>query len=199
MSDLLTAVWQHLAIVSVAIVVSAAVGVLLGVASYWVRPLGGVLIWPAEMIQTIPSLALLAMLMILFGLGNVTMVVGLMLYALLPIIRNTHTGLTAVPSHICEAAKGMGMSRVQRLLRVEIPMALPMIFGGVKIALVNSLSIAVMGVLIGADGLGYIIYRGIQQRDLTSILVGAIPVVLMALAFDFGITRFERSLSRTTK
>ena len=199
MNEFLASVLQHLAIVSVAVALSAVVGILLGVVSYWVRPLGTVILWAAEIIQTIPSLALLAILMILFGLGNVPMVVGLVLYALLPIVRNTHTGLTSVPAHIKDAAKGMGMSAAQRLIKIELPLSFPMIFSGLKIALVNSLSIAVMGVLIGADGLGYIIYRGIQQRNMGRILTGAIPVVLMALMFDYLMSKVERRLMRRAK
>lgn len=199
MNELLTGILQHLFIVTIAIVISAATGLVLGVLSYWIRPLGTVLIWSAEMIQTIPSLALLALLMIIFGLGNVTMIAGLVLYALLPIVRNACTGLSDIAPHLVEAAKGMGMSRLQRLFRVELPLALPMIFAGVKIALVNSLSIAVMGVLIGADGLGYIIYRGIQQRNFARILTGAVPVVLMALLFDAAMSRVERVLSRASR
>jgi osmoprotectant transport system permease protein len=128
-----------------------------------------VILWAAETIQTIPSLALLAMLMIVFGLGNVTLFVGQTLYALLPIVRNTHTGLASVPTYLKDAARGMGMSKVQRRLKVELPLAFPMIFSGIKIAVVNSLSIAVMGVLIGAGGLGYPIYRGIQTRNFEKI------------------------------
>ncbi|MDF2556565.1 MAG: ABC-type transporter, integral rane subunit [Bacillales bacterium] len=195
MSELFVAIFQHLLIVTVAIGISSIIGIILGILSYWVRPLGTFLIWFAEMLQTIPSLALLALLMIIFGLGNITMIAGLVLYALLPIVRNTYTGLSSVPSHLREASKGMGMSRLQRLFQVEIPISIPMIFSGVKIALVNSLSIAVMGVLIGADGLGYIIYRGIQQQNFARILTGAVPVVLMAILFDYVMTKIERFLS----
>jgi osmoprotectant transport system permease protein len=88
----------------------------------------------------------------------------------------------------------MGMSRTQRLVRVEIPLSIPMIFGGLKVALVNSLSIAVMGVLIGSGGLGYIIYRGIQQRNMDRILLGAIPVVVIALIIDWGMGKAEKRL-----
>ena len=196
MNELITSSLQHLMLVTIAISISALIGVCLGIISYWVRPLGVFLIKLAELIQTIPSLALLAMLMIIFGLGNTTLVVGLVLYALLPIIQNSYTGLTSIPPHIKDAAKGMGMSRIQRLTKIELPLSFPMVFSGIKIALVNSLAIAVMGVLIGADGLGYIIYRGIQQRNLGRIILGAIPVILMALLFDYVMTKIEKKLSK---
>lgn len=187
---------EHMYIVFIAILISVAAGIALGVVAYWVRIADKFILWIVEILQTIPSLALLAMLMILFGLGNVTMIVGLVLYALMPITRNTHTGLSDVSPFIKDAAKGMGMTRLQRLIKVELPLAFPLIFSGIKIALVNSLSIAVMGVLIGAGGLGYPVYRGIQTLNMKLILSGAIPVVLMALVFDFFMSRIERRLLR---
>ncbi len=196
MSNLLPYILEHMTIVAIATALSAVLGIVLGVAAYWLNRLSPFILWLAEMIQTIPSLALLTILMIAFGLGNTTMIIGLALYALLPIVRNTHTGLSSIPPHIKEAARGMGMSRLQRLFKVELPLAFPLIFAGLKIAVVNSLSIAVMGVLIGAGGLGYPIYRGIQQQNLERIITGAVPVVLMALVFDYGMSWVEKRLVR---
>ncbi len=178
MNELMTAIAEHLTIVAISMVFAAIIGIALGVLSYWKPRVGRYIIGIAEIIQTIPSLALLALLMIIFGLGDLTMGVALVLYALLPIIRNTYTSLT------------------ERLVKVEIPLSIPMIFGGLKVALVNSLSIAVMGVLIGSGGLGYIIYRGIQQRNMDRILLGAIPVVVIALIFDWGMGKAEKRLQK---
>lgn len=196
MSSLMSLILEHFMIVSIAILISVLIGVILGIVSYWVRPLDKIILWIAEIVQTIPTLALLAMLMIVFGLGNTTIIAGLVLYALLPIIRNTYTGLEGVSPHLKDAARGMGMGKMQRLIKVEMPLSLPLIFSGVKIALVNSLSIAVMGVLIGAGGLGYPIYRGIQTHSLEGILSGAIPVVLMALVLDYFMTKMEKRMVR---
>ncbi|MFA5562346.1 MAG: ABC transporter permease [Eubacteriales bacterium] len=198
-TELLQGILQHLLLVSAAVGIATLLGVLLGVVAYWVRGLGNVLLLAAEIIQTIPSLALLALLMILFGLGNTTLVVGLVLYALLPIMRGTHTGLQNISPHLREAARGMGMSRLQRLFGVELPLSFPLIFSGVKIALVNSLSVAVMGVLIGAGGLGGIIYRGIQSLQMQRILLGAVPVVLMALLLEYGMSFVEKWLTNTRR
>ncbi|HPZ15582.1 MAG TPA: ABC transporter permease [Sphaerochaeta sp.] len=198
MTELLHAMAEHLVIVTLSMAVASLIGVALGVLSYWWHRAGVVIIALAEIIQTIPSLALLALLMIIFGLGDVTLAVALILYAQLPIIRNTTTALNELDSHIIDAARGMGMSRAQRLLKVEIPLSIPMIFGGIKVALVNSLSIAVMGVLIGSGGLGYIVYRGIQQRNMGRILLGAIPVVCIALLFDYLMGKVEVRLSKHT-
>ncbi len=199
MSNLFAGIAEHIALVSIAIVIAVILGVLLGVIAYWVKYLDSVILWFAEVMQTIPSLALLALLMIVFGLGDVTLIVGLVLYALLPIVRNTYTGLKAVSPHLKDAARGMGMSKMQRLFKVEIPLSFPLIFSGIKIALVNSLSVAVMGVLIGSGGLGEIIYRGIQSMDMRRILTGAIPVVIMALLFDILMSKVEKRLVKRAK
>lgn len=198
-SALLDGIIEHMVIVSIAVIISSVLGIIMGIIAYWVRFLDAIILWIAEVLQTIPSLALLALLMIIFGLGDITMIVGLVLYALLPIVRNTYTGLKNVSPHLKDAARGMGMSKMQRLFIVEIPLSFPLIFSGIKIALVNSLSVAVMGVLIGANGLGTIIYRGIQSRNMMNILRGAIPVVVMALVFDYGMSKIERKLIKRTK
>jgi len=110
-------------------------------------------------------------------------------------ISETYNRIEAVPPNK-GCSPGMGMSRLQRLTKIEMPLSLPLIFSGVKIALVNALSIAVMGVLIGAGGLGYPIYRGIQTNSLGAILSGAIPVVLMAMMLDYFITKMEKRALR---
>ncbi len=186
---------EHLFIVSAAAGLSVVIGVLLGVLAYWFRYFDTAILWFSDTVQTIPSLALLSVLMILFGLGNVTLIIGLILYSLLPIVRNTYTGITGIPMHIKDAARGMGMSKLQRLIKVELPLAFPLIFSGIKIAVVTSLGIAVMGVLIGSGGLGYPIYRGIQTRNVGLILSGAIPVVLLALVFDYVMSKIEHMLT----
>ncbi|NLK38865.1 MAG: ABC transporter permease [Clostridiales bacterium] len=199
MTDLLPLIGEHLLIVFIATVIAVIIGLVLGVMSYWMRFAAPIIIWFAEALQTIPSLALLALLMIIFGLGNATIIVGLVLYALLPIVRNTNTGLSTVSPAIRDAARGMGMSRLQRLLKVELPLAFPLIFSGIKISIVNSLSIAVMGVLIGAGGLGYPIYRGIQTQNFAAIMRGAIPVMVMAVLFDFVMSSIEKRLVKWAK
>lgn len=196
MMTLIPLILQHMGIVFLAMLFAIVLGVALGIAAYWVKRLDAFILWFVEMLQTIPSLALLALLMIVFGLGNTTLIAGLVLYALLPIVRNTYTGLKGISPHLREAARGMGMSRWQRLTKVELPLSFPLIFSGIKIAVVNSLSIAVMGVLIGAGGLGGPIYRGIQTRNFERIVTGAVPVVLMALGFDWIMTQVERRLTK---
>jgi osmoprotectant transport system permease protein len=195
--NLITLIFEHMYIVFAAMIIATITGIILGIIAYWVPYLDSIILWLVEALQTIPSLALLAMLMIIFGLGNVTIIVGLILYALMPIVRNTYIGLSDVSQHLTDAAIGMGMNKLQRLVKVELPLSFPLIFSGVKIAMVNSLSIAVMGVLIGAGGLGFPIYRGIQTRNMIRILSGAVPVVLMALLFDYIMSLIEQRLERT--
>jgi len=190
---------EHLYLVFTATVFSVIVGVLLGIIAYRVKHLDKIILWLTDTLQTIPSLALLAFLMIFFGLGDLTLIIGLVLYSLLPITRNTYTGLKDVSPFLKDAAKGMGMSKMQRLLLVELPLSFPLIFVGIKIALVTSFSIAVLGVLIGAGGLGSIIYSGIQIQDVSMILKGAIPVTLMAIVFDIFMTFIEKRMIKKAK
>lgn len=197
--ELLQSIGEHVLIVSIAIGIAIVIGIILGIVAYWVKILDSVILFVSEIMQVIPSLALLAMLMIVFGLGDITLIVALVLYALLPIVRNTYTGLKNVSPHIKNAAIGMGMSKLQRLFKVEIPLSFPLIFSGIKIALVNSLAVAVMGVLIGANGLGTIIYRGIQTRNIEYILAGAIPVIIIALIFDVIMSQIEKKLIKKAK
>lgn len=194
--DVLHYTLEHIGIVLTAMLIAAAVGVSLGVVASWYRKWDSLILWVSDMIQTIPTLALLSILMILFGLGNTTLITALVLYSLLPVIRNTYTGIKALNPAIIEAAKGMGMSRVQYLFRVQLPLALPMIFSGIRIALVTALGITVIGVLIGAGGLGKLIYRGIQTQNFEQMLYGAIPVMILAILSDFLISKLEKRLSR---
>jgi len=189
-------VYEHLIIVLVATVIAVFVGVILGVLAYWYKLVSKVIIWVVDTVQIIPSLALLSLLMIIFGLGNQTLIIGLVLYSLLPITRNTYTGILGIEPSIREASKGMGMNRLQQLLKVELPLAFPLIFSGIKVAVVTGLGIAVMGVLIGAGGLGYPVYRGIQTRNTALIMSGAIPVVVLALGFDYIMTKIESLIAK---
>ncbi|MDA8343973.1 MAG: ABC transporter permease [Thermaerobacter sp.] len=138
----------------------------------------------AETIQTIPSLALLAILMIWLGMGNTTLVATLFLYALMPMLHNTVEGLLSVDPGLVEIAKGLGMSNRQALWRVQVPLASPIIITGFRMALVTSIGIATVGVFIGAEGLGSLIYGGMQVQSASQIFAGAAPAALMAIIFD---------------
>jgi osmoprotectant transport system permease protein len=149
----------------------------------------------ANIIQTIPSLALFAFAMPLFGIGSRPAIFALFLYALLPIIKNTLIGIRNVDPAIIEAARGMGMSKFQIMFKVEVPLAISVIMGGVRIATVTGIGIATIAALIGAGGLGQLIYQGISMMNFEMILAGAISSALLALLADFILGIVENKLT----
>lgn len=149
-----------------------------------------------NIIQTIPALAMLAILMLIMGLGANTVVYALFLYSLLPILKNTYTGIRGVDNALIESGRGMGMTRFQLLRMVELPLALSVIMAGLRTALVIAIGIATIGTFIGAGGLGDIIIRGTNATNGTAIiLAGAIPTALMAVIADVVMGWIERLLS----
>ncbi len=191
MTDLIIAVLEHLMITISGVALATLLGLTIGIFIAKKPGFANIVMAVADIIQTIPTLALLALLMVVFGLGNTTVVIGLCLYSLLPVIRNTYTGITGVSPAIKEASRGMGMSSLQSLAKVEIPLAVPMILSGIRIAFVTALGTAVIGVLIGSGGLGYIIYSGIQSQDWGIILKGTLPVVALSLIVQFMFNKFQ--------
>ena len=149
----------------------------------------------ANILQTIPALAMLAILMLVFGFGPNTVVVTIFLYSLLPIITNTQTGVKQVDGELLDVAKGMGMTKTQIIFKVELPLALSIILGGIRNALVVAIGIAAIGTFAGAGGLGEIITRGINVSDGSSIIwAGALPTALMAIVTDFILGFLEKKL-----
>lgn len=196
MLDFFMAILEHLYITVTGVLIATIVGIMIGVFISKNPIISSTVLTIADIIQTIPALALLALLMIVFGLGNTTVIIGLCLYSLLPVIRNTFTGITSIAPSIRESARGMGMSQLQSLLKVEIPIAIPMILSGIRIAFVTALGTAVIGVLIGSGGLGYIIYSGIQSQNWGMIIAGTIPVVLLSLFAQFLFNKLQYSQKR---
>ncbi|PAE20853.1 glycine/betaine ABC transporter permease [Bacillus sp. 7504-2] len=145
----------------------------------------------ASVIQTIPSLALLGILIPLFGIGRVPALIALVAYALLPILRNTYTGIKEVEPALIEAARAMGMNSRKRLIRVELPLAMPVMMAGIRTAMVLIVGTATLAALIGAGGLGDIILLGIDRNNANLLLLGAIPAALLAILFDFLLKKFE--------
>jgi len=149
-----------------------------------------------NIIQTIPALAMLAVLMLAMGLGPNTVVMSLFLYSLLPITKNTYTGIKSVEKPILEAGRAMGMTRSQMLFMVELPLSLSVIMAGLRTALVIAIGVATIGAFIGGGGLGSIIIRGTNVTDGAAIiLAGAIPTALMAVIADLFMGWLERVLS----
>jgi len=154
----------------------------------------------ANVIQTIPSLALLSILMLGLGLGSDTVIATVFLYSLLPIIKNTYTGVRNVDTSLLDTGKGMGMTRLQLTYMVELPLSLSVIMAGLRNALVIAIGITAIGTFIGAGGLGDIISRGVNATNGTAIiLAGAIPTALMAVIADWLLSLFEKKLDHTRK
>ncbi len=188
---------EHLFLVGIAIGIAILVGIPLGILitrkTYLRQPILGI----ANILQTIPSLALFGLLIpvpIIGGIGAVPAIVALTVYSLLPIIRNTYTGITGVDPAIREAGRGMGMTDRQLLLQVEIPLAMGVILAGVRVATVIAIGIATIAAAIGAGGLGVFIFRGISVVNNQLILAGAVPAAGIALLADFAIGWMENKL-----
>ena len=195
-SELLTLTGQHLVLVLAATVLATAIGLPLGLALTRSKRAARPLLALAGLAQTVPSLALFGFLIPLpfvGGIGARTAIVALVIYALLPILRNTYTGIRQVDPVVREAAIGLGMTDAQLLLRVELPLALPVILAGVRVAAVTSVGTATIAAAIGAGGLGTYVFRGIATVDSRLILAGALPSALLAFLVDGLLARIERS------
>lgn len=191
--EVLAAIQEHVLVLVVLPVVTAVlIAVPLGIlATRWAW-LERIVLAGVNIVQTIPSLALMALFIPLgLGIGNRPAIVALLLYSLLPILRNTYTGLKGVSADLKEAATGMGMTELQRLVRVELPLAVPVIMAGVRTAAVIAIGTATLAAMVGGGGLGRYIYRGLQFMRDYLILVGAVPAAVLALVADFVLGRVE--------
>ena len=192
--QLLTTVFEHIQISFIALLIAALIGVPLGILLTKTKKLSEIVMNIAAILQTIPSLALLGLMIPLFGIGKVPAVIALVVYALLPILRNTYTGIAEVDPSLVEAAKGIGMKPGRRLTKVELPIAMPVIMAGIRTAMVLIIGTATLAALIGAGGLGDLILLGIDRNDSSLILIGAIPAALLAILFDLAL-RYMQGLS----
>ncbi|MBD2453587.1 ABC transporter permease [Nostoc sp. FACHB-87] len=188
---------EHLFLVGIAITIATLVGIPLGILITRQTRLRQPILGIANVLQTIPSLALFGLLIpvpIIGGIGVVPAIVALTLYSFLPIIRNTYTGITSVDPAIIEAGRGMGMTDQELLLQVEIPLAMSVILAGVRVAAVIGIGIATIAAAIGAGGLGVFIFRGIAVVNNDLILAGAVPAAMIALLADLLIGLLETKL-----
>src|SRR5882762_1499454 len=193
--ELLTLLRQHLVLVFDSILIAVAIGVPTGILLTRHRALRAPILGLANIMQTIPSLALFGFLIplpFIGGIGPRTAIVALVFYALLPVIRNTVTGILGVDRNVREAAVAMGMTDRQVLLQVELPLAMSVILTGVRVAVVITIGVAIIAAEVGAGGLGEYIFRGLRMDDNRLLLAGAVPSALMALVADFGFSLIER-------
>lgn len=196
-----TEVWtrtlEHVGLVGASTAIAVVIGVPLGILIARRRRLSGPVLGSANVFQTIPSLALFGLLIPLPFIGGIqarTAIVALVVYGLLPIVRNTYLGITGVDPGIQAAAEGLGMTRWQMLRLVELPLAIPSILAGVRLAAVIGVGVATIGAAIGAGGLGVFIFRGLSMVNNTVILAGAVPAALLALLIDGALHLVERRL-----
>jgi len=196
-AEILGATLDHIVLVVIAMALAILIAVPLGMFIVQRRVLRGAALGLANIFQTIPSLALFGFLIpipFIGGIGKRTAIVALVLYALLPILRNTYVGLTGVDPAILEAAEAMGMTRAQILFRVRLPLALGVILAGIRTATIITIGVATIAAAIGAGGLGTFIFRGVALVSDSLILAGAIPAALLALLADFLLGLVERRL-----
>ncbi len=193
--EVLDLLGQHLYLVGISTGLAVALGVPLGILltrrAAWRAPVLGL----ANVFQTIPSLALFGFLLPLLGIGAWTAIAALVVYGLLPIVRNTYTGIAGVDPAVREAGRGMGMTGRELLIMVELPLAAGVILAGIRVATVVSVGVATIAAAIGAGGLGVYIFRGVAVVDYTLILAGALPAALLALAADGLLGLAERRLA----
>lgn len=196
--DIVQLTGEHLTLVASAMLIAILLGVPLGIvatrrpgARWWILGL-------ASVMQTVPSLALFGFLIpipLIGGIGQRTVIVSLVLYALLPILRNTYVGIIGVDRAVSESAVAMGMTDSQLLWQVQLPLAARTILAGIRVATVTTIGTATIAAAIGGGGLGVFIFRGVASVDTTQILAGAIPSAGLALLADWGLAWLERKLS----
>lgn len=198
--DILRALQEHLVISAVSVLLGAIVAIPIGIwlagnRSSW---LNGIIFSIANILQTIPSLALLAILIPLLGVGRTPAIFALFLYSLMPIMRNTYSGFQSVDANLLEAARGMGYNRKQQLLHIQLPLALPYIMSGIRVTTVYIISWATLATLIGAGGLGQLIFAGMGTNRKELIFTGAMLAVILALAADLILSLAEKRVTANT-
>ena len=194
---LLKTIWEHLQISLLSLIIAIVIAVPLGIILTRYKQVSEPIIGLAAVVQTIPSLAILAFLIPFFGIGTVPAIVALTAYGLLPILRNTYTGIREVSPALKEAATGMGMTSFKRLVKIELPIAMPVIMAGIRTSMVLIVGTTTIAALIGAGGLGELILLGLDRgADINLILLGAIPAALLAIILDLILRGFERLSKR---
>ena len=199
LKEILERTGEHVVLVVTALFAASAIGIPAGIFLTRKAAWRGAVLGFTNVMQTIPSLALFGFLIplpFIGGIGKRTAVVALVLYALLPILRNTLTGILGVDPTVVESAVAMGMTDRQRLRQVELPLAAPTILAGLRIAAVTTIGTATIAAAIGGGGLGVFIFRGLASVDSAEILAGAVPAALLALLVDGGLGWVERRLAR---
>jgi osmoprotectant transport system permease protein len=196
--DIVASTAEHIVLVGVSSLIAVIVGVSVGILGTRHKALRNVSVSVANVLQTIPSLALFGFLLpvpFIGGIGKHTAILCLVLYSILPVLRNTIVGISSVDAPLRDAAVAMGMTDRQLLQMVELPLAAPTILAGIRIALVTNIGTAVIAAIIGGGGLGVLIFRGVESLDTLLILAGAVPAALMALLADGAMSYLEKKVA----
>lgn len=197
-SELLFKTVEHFYISALSLTLGVLVAVPLGIALTHFKRYSGFIISFVSILQTVPSLALLALMIPLFGIGKLPAIVALFIYSLLPILRNTFIGISNVDNNIIDSAKGMGLTDNQIILQVKLPLAAPVIMSGIRLAGVYVIAWATLASYIGAGGLGDYIFNGLNVYDQEMIIWGTLPVTVLALLADFLLGKLEQVVSPQT-
>jgi len=183
---------EHIRLTGSALSIAILIGVPMGIIISYIKPLNKPTLAMVNLVQAIPSLAMLGFLVPILGIGARPAIFMVIVYSLLPIVKNTFAGLSNQNAEMLEAAKGIGMTQFQILFKIKLPLALPIIMAGIRISAVLSIGLVTIAAFIGAGGLGFIIHSGIQMANTNMVLAGAIPACLLALFVDFVASLVER-------
>lgn len=196
---LLLKILEHLSISLIALAIGILIAVPAGILLTRSKRLSKIVLGLVSIMQTLPSLALLAIMVPFFGVGKLPAVIALVIYSLLPILRNTYLGMMAVDERLIDVSKGMGMTKRQIMRKIQIPLAIPVIISGIRLSAVYLASWTTIASYIGAGGLGDFIFMGLNNFNFTVILAGAIPVTLLAILFDYSLGKLEKIVEPKTK
>ena len=189
-------IWQHLQISLISILIAALIGITFGVLISEHTRLAFPVLGVTNLVYTIPSIALLGFLVPATGIGDMTAIIALTVYGLLPMVRNTHTGIKSIAPAIIEAGKGMGSTKAQLLFKVKIPLAMPVILAGLRNMIVMTIALCGIASFVGAGGLGVAIYRGITTNNMAMTVAGSLLIAALALIADFVAGIFEKRIYR---
>ena len=192
-SEILSLLIEHIELTIIAVLIAVVIGVPLGIAITKNKKIANIVIGIANLVQAVPSLAILGFLIPIMGIGSVPAITMVILYSMLPLIKNTYTGITNINPDMLEAAKGLGMTNGQTLRLIKIPLAMPVIMAGIRISSVTAVGLMTIAAYVGAGGLGYLVFSGIQTVDENLILFGAIPAALLALLIDWITGKIENA------
>jgi len=198
-SELIIKTWEQIYISALALFLGILVAVPLGIILTRYEKTAKYVMSISSMLQTIPSLALLTLMIPIFGIGKLPAIVALFIYSLLPILRNTYIGMNKVNKNLIDAAKGLGMTTAQSIFKVEIPMAMPIIMAGIRLSAVYVISWSTLASYIGAGGLGDFIFNGLNLYNPALIIGGTIPVSILAILTDYLLGKFEKKVTPVTK